>query len=560
MTQVKINGKEYCIRDIFCREFVFEIPMYQRPYAWTTEHAKDLLDDIWTALSESNSSIDEMNPYFLGSIVLIKEENKPKSVVVDGQQRLTTLVILLSAIWNNISPKYADDIKKYLYEGGDLIAQTPTNYRLSLRDRDNDFFLQYIFEKENIERLRDVDTSKLNDSQKNIAKNAILFLDFVKGLDEAKKLKLAQFIIQKCLFIVVTTPDLDSAYRIFSILNDRGLNLSHSDIFKADIIGNIAIKKQCDYAEKWESMEENLGREVFADLFGHIRMIYVKGKLKETLLKEFRQFVIDKEKSSETFIDNILLPFGDAYEIIIHEKFESKKGAELVNEKFRWLNQIEHKDWVPPALLYLSKNKTDPEKLNRFFSSLERLAVGLWILHDTYHSRLDRYGKVTRAIENNEDLFTISSPLQLTDSEKKKTLDALNEDFYNTKYMRYILLRLDFEMTTGGATYDHPLISVEHVLPQKIEPGSEWDKLFNKENHEKWVHKVGNLVLLTRKKNSSAGRLNFKSKKSTYFNETGITPFALTIPVLKESKWTLETIEKRQNQLIEKIATIWQLK
>jgi len=116
LTQVKINGKEYCIRDIFCREFVFEIPMYQRPYAWTTEHAKDLLDDIWTALSESNSSIDEMNPYFLGSIVLIKEENKPESVVVDGQQRLTTLVILLSAIWNNVSPKYADDLKKYLYE------------------------------------------------------------------------------------------------------------------------------------------------------------------------------------------------------------------------------------------------------------------------------------------------------------------------------------------------------------------------------------------------------------------------------------------------------------
>jgi len=400
-------------------------------------------------------------------------------------------------------------------EGGDLIAQTPTNYRLSLRDRDNDFFLQYIFDKENIERLRDVDTTKLNDSQKNITKNAILFLDFIKELDELKKIKLAQFIIQKCLFIVVTTPDLDSAYRIFSILNDRGLNLSHSDIFKADIIGNIATKKQCDYAEKWESMEENLGREMFADLFGHIRMIYVKGKLKETLLKEFREFVIKKEKTSESFVDNVLLPFGDAYEIIIHEKFESKKGAEFVNDKFRWLNQIEHKDWVPPALLFLSKNKSDPEKLYRFFLSLERLAVGLWILHDTYHSRIDRYGKVTRSIEDNEDLFAINSPLQLTDSEKKKILEALNEDFYNTKYTRYILLRLDFEMTTGGATYDYPIISVEHVLPQKMELGSEWEKLFNKEAHEKWVHKIGNLVLLTRKKNSSAGRLNFESKKST---------------------------------------------
>ena len=87
----------------------------------------------------------------------------------------------------------------------------------------------------------------------------------------------------------MSTPDLESAYRIFSVLNDRGLNLSHTDILKAEIIGQISPdQQQEEYTRKWQDIEENLGREAFEDLFAYIRMIYRKVKLRDTVLREFR--------------------------------------------------------------------------------------------------------------------------------------------------------------------------------------------------------------------------------------------------------------------------------
>ncbi len=94
MSTVKIQATEYSISKVFSNDFVFTIPLYQRPYAWTTEQAGELLEDLITALGDGNKTIDEINPYFLGSIVLIKGD-KPDAQVVDGQQRLTTLTILI---------------------------------------------------------------------------------------------------------------------------------------------------------------------------------------------------------------------------------------------------------------------------------------------------------------------------------------------------------------------------------------------------------------------------------------------------------------------------------
>jgi uncharacterized protein with ParB-like and HNH nuclease domain len=94
----KLAAHEEAIARIFSNEYFFKIPSYQRPYAWTTEHARELLDDLVEYMKARPGEIDEMPPYFLGSIVLIKADNLPDSDVVDGQQRLTTLTLLLSVI------------------------------------------------------------------------------------------------------------------------------------------------------------------------------------------------------------------------------------------------------------------------------------------------------------------------------------------------------------------------------------------------------------------------------------------------------------------------------
>jgi uncharacterized protein with ParB-like and HNH nuclease domain len=103
-------------------------------------------------------------------------------------------------------------------------------------------------------------------------------------MSEAERLALAQFVVTRCYLVVVATPDLNSAYRIFSVLNTRGLNLAATDILKAEIIGAIPDRERDRYTRKWESIEEDLGRDAFGELFSHIRMIYRKAKPKGTLL------------------------------------------------------------------------------------------------------------------------------------------------------------------------------------------------------------------------------------------------------------------------------------
>jgi Protein of unknown function DUF262 len=213
----KLTAHEEPISRIFSNEYVFKIPSYQRPYAWTIEHARELLDDLVDYMKARPGDIDEMPPYFLGSIVLIKNDNSPDSDVVDGQQRLTTLTLILSTIRMTVGEKNAADITQLLYEKGSQILGTQDRFRLSLRERDREFFKKYVQKERGLEELLEIVDLEA-DSQKNIQNNARLFSVSLQAMPEIERLRLAQFIVTRCYLVVVTTPDLNSAYRIFSVI------------------------------------------------------------------------------------------------------------------------------------------------------------------------------------------------------------------------------------------------------------------------------------------------------------------------------------------------------
>lgn len=559
MSRVNIHGAEYPIGKVFSDEFVFTIPLYQRPYAWSTEQAEEMLEDFLSFLSDNNDSVEEINPYFLGSIVLIKAD-KPDAQVVDGQQRLTTLTILLAVLRASVPIEHTNDLTTYLYQKGSSIAGTPNRYRLTLRERDAHFFQQYIQNEAGINQLVNLNYTQLSDSQRNIKDNAMLFLKRLQEISDLERVRLAQFIVNRCFLVVVSTPDFDSAYRIFSVLNDRGLNLSHTDILKAEIIGQIPNQQQDKYTVKWEYIEEKLGREMFQDLFTHIRMIYRKAKPRESVLKEFRQFVRPTD-NPQKFIDETLSPLADAFFDIKNATYQSAKRADEINRIFRWLNRIDNFDWVPAAILYLSQNHNNYEKLLRFFYDLERLTAGLFIRRTDLNARVERYSKLLTAIESGEDLYKIDSPLQLTAKEQNDILQNLNADFLILKIRRYVLLRLDTALSEGEATYNFPIITVEHVLPQHPAHNSVWIRWFpDKERREKYVHCLGNLVLLSKAKNNQAQNYDFDEKKRQYFTTAkGVSSFALTTQVLREQKWTPEVIERRQKELTGVLKQVWRL-
>ncbi|GGS05773.1 DUF262 domain-containing protein [Deinococcus sedimenti] len=557
---VRIHGSEHPVQKIFSDDFAFTIPPYQRPYSWTTEQAEALLDDLLESVN--NASRSEQEPYFLGSIVLIKEEGKPPAEVIDGQQRLTTLTILLAALRETMAKSgvaAASELNHYIFQKGSQITNVPDRPRLRIRDRDNVFFREVI--QEACRDLNDLRSVVLSDPQKNLKNNYEAYLGRLSALTPDQRLSLATHILTNCFLVTVSTPNMESAYRIFSVMNDRGLDLSYTDILKAEIIGAVGEPRRETYTAVWEDIEEELGRSGFENLFSHLRTAIRRVKAQDTLLKELRTYV-KPQQQPEKFIDATLQPYAEAYRIIRRQEYEATTGAEKVNEMTGWLSKIDNEDWVPPALAFFVRYRQEPQLLIRFFTALERLAVVMLLTRANVNERINRYAEVLLAIERGTGIFGPSSPLHIRPAEAERAVATLNGDIYNfTKINRYVLLRLDAALSGAGAKYDQKIISIEHVLPQNPRADSHWMQWFPEaSDRERWTHRLANLVLLAKTKNSQARNFEFDKKKTSYFQGVGgVSPFALTTQVLSESAWTPESLEIRQRELTMKLIELWKL-
>jgi hypothetical protein len=291
-------------------------------------------------------------------------------------------------------------------------------------------------------------------------------------------------------------------------------------------------------------------------------MVHRKAKPQGTLLKEFNEHVTEA-RNPAMFIDQILLPMARGYEEILDASYESTAYAEEVNENLRWLDRLEFADWVPPALSFMVRSRQQPEAMRNYFRDLERLAFGMLIARAGINERIERFSRLTLAVEAGSDLWAPDSALQLTSGEQYLVYSTLDGPVYETLSARArsaVLLRLDALLSGGGATYEYDVVTVEHVLPQNPGQNSTWVKWFPAQKDRlTWVHRLGNLALLTRRKNSAASNYEFDTKKQSYFSRNGISPFVLTTQVLDKTEWTLGVIEKRQKTLLTRFEQHWRL-
>ena len=569
----KITGKEYPISDIFTSKFEYHIPSYQRPYAWEKEQAETLFDDLLDFYK--NQPKDDN--YFLGSIVLIKEddENKPYSDVIDGQQRLTSLTILLSVIASVIKDiRLKANVEKYLYEDGDELIGLAPQPRLFLREKEKDFFRHYIQEVR-IDELLSLKTDSIlldTEAKRHIRINCQAFKDRLDNYFQAESddfKKFVGFILTRCYLISVMTPSQTSAFRVFSVMNSRGLDLLPIDIFKADIIGEIPSSLQNVYTQKWEEMENDLTRQGFNELFVHIRMIFAKEKLREELVTNFKKTVKTKIGKSEDFIDKILTPYCTAYNSIrkcnyIGTTDTSKRKS--IDDTLGWLNKGFNYDWIPATLRFMLDHNDDSDYLLWFLKKMERLAVCLMVTGQDVNKRINRYCQILNEMEERQS-HSLSEPLlsiELTDEERTAFENNLEGDIYHmtSRYRNYIIQRLDSFVSDGAASYDERVFTIEHVLPQTVDPQSEWAQLWPDENKRAyWLHKIANLVPLARRVNSAAQNYNFDEKKDKYFknSRTGTTSYNLTTQVLSVKVWSEDVVEQRQKDIINILKKNWEL-
>ena len=557
MSQV-FKAKEEELAAVFGDGYLFTIPVYQRPYSWEVEHVKELIDDLLAAQTHKSGS-----PYFLGSVVLIKDEGNPRSEVVDGQQRLTTLTIILCVLRELAGEqKQRDEIHDFVRQKGNSKRGTSDEYRLTLRELDREFFARQIQEQGNLDALLNRELSSEQGTQRRLTENLRQIHETLQKLSKEDQEKLVDFIVQKCVLVIVTATDRDSAFRVFSVMNDRGLDLSPTDILKADTIGEMEAERRQQYAEKWERIEERLGREHFRDLFAHLRMIRLKSKLRRTLQEDFQEHIL-KQTSGADFVDLELEPYSDVYERVRDASYESTRNADTVNRYLDYLGRLDNFDWIPPVMAFVRAHEADQDSILQFVRDMERLAYGLFILRADVNRRINRYAEVLKGIEANRDLFTEDSPLQLESEEKKEILARLDGEVYNWVPVarRVLLERLNSQLAEPKLIEKYSRVTIEHVLPQNPEDGSEWMRWFpEEEERQGWTHRLANLVLLSRKKNAQASNWEFGRKKDEYFSRNGVSSFSLTTQVIREDEWTVDTLRRRQLALLDVLGKEWRLR
>ncbi|MBO1254891.1 DUF262 domain-containing protein [Alteromonas sp. 5E99-2] len=554
-----ITGAEYALSKIFSSDFDYEIPPYQRPYAWTTEQAGELFDDLFDFYRH-----EEDESYFLGSIVLVKEENKPHSQVIDGQQRLTTLTILIAALTSLIEDDEArSECFSYIQEPGKKFQGIPSKPRLALRQRDREFFVNTV-QALKFESLTELDEATLaNESQVNIRSNALLLQNKLSKSfnSEDSLIDFGVFLMTRCFLVAVTSPSQQSAFRVFSVLNNRGLDLLPSDLIKADAIGKIAEQKRDQFNDKWEEIEVETGREGLNDLLTYIRMIYARSKSKRALLEEFREHVLSQTPDPEVLINEVITPFADAYLIARDCIYQSSNNAGDINQTLYWLNRIDNSDWLPVAISYIAKYGSDSDAVIDFIAKLERLAAKLHVCAANINQRIERYAEVIQEIQhlNNSAIDSV----ELRKSEIEDFINAINGNVYllTARRRNYLILRTDSFLTDGAARYNHSVLTIEHVLPQTVEEGSEWEANWpDVEERKAWTHRLANLVPLTQRRNSQASNFEFERKKNAYFGgKSGVSSYVLTTQVLKEPVWTPDVLQRRQQELVELCKKHWDL-
>ncbi len=560
--QNTFEAKEVALGKLFDNDYLFRMPVYQRPYSWTPEETEELLNDLLGAMEDETTA----EPYFLGSIVLIARPDSRKHEVIDGQQRLTTLTMLFCVL-----RELTDDddkrssLDERIRERRDVFAGRRDRFRLEIRERDQDFFHDNVQVSGKIADFVEKGSVHVSDSRKLIFDNAHFLYSKLSGLSHEQRDALSQFVITRCYLVVVSAYNRDSAHRIFSVLNARGRDLTPTDILKSDVIGEIPGNRADEYTNLWEDIEDELGRDKFRELFAHIFVIETGNRFHRELSKAFKEDVLVRVNGIE-FVDETLVPYAKAFKVVTGvEEYESNVHAEDVNRMLGYLNRLDNEDWIPVAMVFYDKHKDAPATLLRLLTELDRLAYAMLVIGTRRDPRILRYRPVlSSALREESDLAETIEKIQLSDDERRDVVALLDDPIYRprpvSRFARPLLLRLDSVLARAdGATYDHKIITVEHVLPQSPDDESEWVRTFNEDDREEWTHRLANLVLLSRSKNSRANNYDFRRKKTEYFQRSNVTNFAITTQVVSETAWTPRVLKRRQEALIDALKTEWRL-
>jgi len=549
------------------------VPAYQRPYAWTTQQAGQLLDDILLAIddtggteerSERDAPDDADSDYFLGAVVLMVGRDAPQSSqrsgatheIVDGLQRLVTLTILLAVlrdIAEDDDPMTAARAGSCLVDANGPDRPEEPRFRLKLVGPTQGFFQSFVQQRRATSAMPDSDDLPAPETRL-LAVREHLMASLI-GESAERRRQLVDYLLGRCHFAVIAARTLDRAHHIFAVLNDRGLPLARGDILKAQILGAVSADRHADLHARWLDVEQRLGGSL-EELFSHLRTI--EGRSRARIIDEIKSLV-ERSGDAAAFVDGTVFPYAAILQSIRSARHDKADPADPVRTRLGYLGWLGSHDWIPPLMLYWRMIDGDPARLDAFLVRLDRLAYGMRILGIGSDKRTVRYRALLDAVRSGR-IDQPSSPLDLTRDEQR--LVAYNMRTLHARSQlacKLILLRLNDLVAGAPQNLDPSAFTVEHVLPQKPARTSRWRDWFpNAEERERSTQSLGNLILVSRVDNEQARNSELDRKLEIYFGK-GIEQPALTREIEGLTEWRPQDVRRREERLAALLNQHWQI-
>ncbi len=522
----------------------FVIPIYQRLYSWEKEQCKQLWDDIIKI-----GGNDKMNGHFIGSILYVRVDDTHSSplLIIDGQQRLTTITLLFIALRDHLNDEVKrKEIESYLINSN---KDGDKKFRLILSESDKDTLLSLI----------DKNKRKPSEPSLKIVENFKLFEEWIRK--NTDKLETIFKGLEKLMIVWIALKGKDDPQLIFESMNSKGIELTQADLIRNYIVMETEIEKQEGfYNQYWRAMEENFKQN--EKLFNRFVRHYLTIKTREipNINKVYEAFK-DYQQKEGIEIEDLLKDLQKYCGYFCQIVFKKEADKDL-NKALGFLVDLE-RNVIYPLLLELYSDYSDGVLSKQDFIPIIYLTESYICRRAVCGLGANSLNKVfpfvTKKINKDQYRESIKAhflSLEKTtgkfpkDSEFRDSLITI--DFYHFKKIKYFLERLEKDTEEP---VDTQKCTTEHIMPQTLTP--EWQRDLG-ENfeaiHEKYLHTIGNLTLTGYNQEYSNNSFQEKRDMEKGFKQS---PLRLNQSLRGLEVFGEEQIKKRANDLADWALKIW---
>lgn len=532
----------------------YEVPPFQRDYSWDKEEWEDLWLDLL--------ALDQEGDHYMGYLVLQETKEPKRFIIIDGQQRITTISLLILAAVKYIHDKgdkqRSEDLKKTYLSSRDLVRQIDIP-KLKLNYNN-----EYIYGGKLMQFDLPQNTVGLKPSEKRlVSAYNYFFKRFTDHFSDSTTQAVTEFITRKIdiklFFTSITVKDDLNAYKVFETLNAKGVKLSTADLLKNflfSIIYTPNVGSISQEEKKWHRINDVLGKTDVTTFLRHFwNARYFPGERKSTLFKAIKGAILKQSDAIQLLneLDNNV----NIYVALDTPQSElwTTEQSKLVEE----LNILEVSQCFP--LLMMAKSKWGESEFNKLLRDIIAISFRYNTVGGQNPNELERiYGKASVAIYK-EEITTARVLFNTYLKEAYLNDDSFKNDFSNKvintqKYnglVKYILAKLEIQYGGNEPDLNAKQLSVEHILPEN--PTEEWAQNFQGVDLENFIYRIGNFTLLEANKNREADRKLFDDKKAIYKTSN----YKLTTQTIEAENWIPKSITDRQKELANKALTVWRV-